>query len=260
MNRLNTILTLATTLSFGLSVAVAQDAPAGDAPKGPPPTGAKGGQDGQKGQQGDRPRDKAKRGDRQGPGGPGGDMMGRMGGAMQELEMARAALAQVQPPLSDAQQAEVDAARESFKAEMDTWRAANDEKMRDLMQQVREAREAGGMDPELMEQMKALKESAPNAQAAFDKVRNVLSPEQQKSFDDGLAKGREAAKGKRGGDRPGADGQGPGKGKGQGKDGKGPGGADRPQRPGKDGSKPSGKDGAPPPPPPPSGDKPVFND
>ncbi len=239
MNRLNTIISLATTLFLGMAVAVAQDAPAGDAPKGPPPTGAKGGQDGQKGQQGDRPRDKAKRGDRQGPGGPGGDMMGRMGGAMQELEMARAALAAVQPPLSTEQQAEVDAARESFKAEMETWRAANEEKMRDLMKQIREA---GGMDPELMDKMKAMKESAPNAQAAFDKVRNVLSPEQQKSFDDGLAKQRESAKSKRGGDRQGKDG----------KDGKG-GNSDRPQRPGK------GKDGAPPPPPA-GGDKPVFDD
>ncbi|MDA0802554.1 MAG: hypothetical protein O2819_02200 [Planctomycetota bacterium] len=258
MNRLNTIISLATTLSLGLAVAVAQNTPP-DAPKTPPSQGdqggqgAKGGQDGAKGQKGDRPGgDRAKRGarDKGGQGGPGGDMMGRMGGAMQELEMARTAMADVQPALSDEQKAEVEAIREAFKTQVDAWRAENEDKMRELTKKMREARQAGGdIDPALMEQAQALRDGAPNAKATFDKVRNTMSPEQQKSFDDNLAKKREEAKRKRGGDRP----QRPGQGKdGQGKDGKGADGTDRPQRPGQ------GKDGAPPPPA--GGDKPVFDD
>lgn len=260
------VLTLAAALTcgaaFSFTSATLAEPPAG---QGTPPAGAGGqGQDAPQGKsRGDKAPgkdgkdgDRAKRRERgEGAGGPLGGGMGMLGEAMQGLQLARAALDKVEPPISDAQRTEIDAIRDSAKAQFDEWRAAHEEEIRSLMQEVRQAREAGAMDPALMEKVKALKESAPDLQGSIDKARNVLTPEQQKSFDDTFAKMKAdgKAKGQRRGQ--GADGERPGR---PGKDGApgaggpgGPGGQgkERPNKPGKDGT-----------PPPPGSDKPVFED
>lgn len=272
------VLTLAAALTCGaalsLTSATIAEPPAG---QGAPPSGAGGqgqdapqgksgsdkapGQDGKGGKDGDRAKQRKRGEGAGGPGGPLGGGMGMMGEAMQGLQLARAALDKVEPPISDTQRTEIDAIRDTAKAQFDEWRAAHEEEIRSLMQEVRQSREAGAMDPALMEKMKALKESAPDLQGSIDKARNVLTPEQQKSFDDTFAKMKEEGKAKaqrrgQGGDgerprRPGKDGA-PGAGGPDGPGGPGgPGGQgrERPNKPGKDGT-----------PPPPGSDKPVFED
>lgn len=134
--------------------------------------------------------------------------------------------------------------RGDFKTEMTKWQEANGKRLREIGEQMRQARESGGQpDKSVLDEIQKLNESRPNMEAHQKQIFALLTPEQQEAFRKKLAENEAKAKERRGSREGGAGEGGPGKGGKGGRGGKGGKGGDGPPPPPKDG------DGNPPPPP-----------
>ncbi len=83
--------------------------------------------------------------------------------------------------LTDAQKEQVHAIVKAHHQEVQAFREANKEKLEQLREQIRQARQAKDREKmkQLMEQMRALREGGPSRQAMFQKIMGVLNAEQQ---------------------------------------------------------------------------------
>lgn len=178
------------------------------------------------------------------PGRRGQGAPGEMRGRMMEGAVWMRTLESMKPSMPAEQWAGIEKERDAFKAQMTKWQEANGKRLRELMGQMREARENGGQpDKATFEEMQKLNETRPKMEESQQRIFGMLSPEQQDAFKKLLAENEAKARERRG-NREGGPGEGgPGKGPRGGKGGKGGKGGDAPPPPPRDG------DGNPPPPP-----------
>lgn len=179
---------------------------------------------------------------RRGQGGPGGP--GEMRGRMMEGAIWMRTLEGMKESIDPETWGKIDKIRNDFKSEMTKWQETNGKRARELMEQMRQARENGGQpDKALLDEMQKLNQGRPNMEANQKQMFALLSPEQQDAFKRKLAENEAKMKDRRG-NREGGPGEGgPGKGGKRGPGGKGGKGGDGPPPPPRDG------DGNPPPPP-----------
>lgn len=178
------------------------------------------------------------------PGRKGQGAVGEMRGRMMEGAIWMRTLEGMKESIAPETWAKIDKIRGDFKAEMTKWQEANGKRARELMEQMREARESGGQpDKALLDEMQKLNEGRPNMEANQKQIFALLTPEQQEAFRKKLAENEAKARerrGSQGGPGEGGPGKGGKGGKGGSRGGKG---GDGPPPPPRDG------DGNPPPPP-----------
>ncbi|MCE9620255.1 MAG: hypothetical protein K8R92_10150 [Planctomycetes bacterium] len=226
---------LAATTLLGCMSFAASAAPPSNPPSTPPanpnlggPPVAPGASDSEKGfdggKQGGKKRPEA--------GGPMGEERGKHMAWMRTFE-------EIKPTLSAEVQAKAEAIKAQYEASMKTWKDANADKLKALAEQAK----GQGQKPDkaTMEQLKALRESAPKPEESQKQIFALLTEPQQADFKTKLEANEKKMKAL--GVRRGEDEMGDGKGKGPGKGKGGPGG-----KPG-DAPPADGKDKTPPPPP-----------
>jgi Spy/CpxP family protein refolding chaperone len=168
-----------------------------------------------------------------------GGQEGGMRGRMMEIRVWKMTFDQMKPSLNAEQQAKAAEIEGAFAKSSQAWMDANGDRLKELGDRMREARESGSPDPALMQEMQALNESRPKPEASQKQIFALLTPEQQHQFKTSLDENMKKARERMG--RGGPEGRG-GKG-GKGRGGK-PGGP-----PPKDDAPPMDGDGNPPPPP-----------
>ncbi|WP_428389753.1 hypothetical protein [Mucisphaera sp.] len=95
--------------------------------------------------------------------------------------------------LNEDQRAEIMASAQAYRAEMQAWREANAETLRDLQAEARDARELEDREQmaALMAEYRELRESAPKLVDQLESVRDTLTERQQTIFDENLEMLRE---------------------------------------------------------------------
>jgi hypothetical protein len=162
--------------SFLAAPVLADDAPAGEPPLGGPPVAKEAAQGkeafGEKGPvKGNNNKERPFAG---------------MAAERRNLELWRRAFEQLMPDLSPEVQAQVKAIRADLEARTKAFREANADRIRAFEQAARERKESGDAgkkpDPAMAQEMQKLKDSAPKAEEAQQKIWALLTPEQQAKF------------------------------------------------------------------------------
>lgn len=170
------IATFILTASFLAAPVLADDAPAGAPPLGGPPVAKEStqGKDtfGEKGPvKGNNNKERP---------------MAGMAAERRNVELWRRSLEQLTPELSPEVQSQVKAIRADLEARTKAFREANADRIRAFEQAARERKESGDAgkkpDPAMAKEMQKLKDSAPKAEEAQQKIWALLTPEQQAKF------------------------------------------------------------------------------
>ncbi|MEQ9461678.1 MAG: hypothetical protein RIG82_12080 [Phycisphaeraceae bacterium] len=129
-------------------------------------------------------------GDRRGPGGEPG-MAPPRSGQPERGQMLRELFRGVD--LDDAQRDEVMEIAATFRGELEAWHETNEQALRDLMAEARDARELQDRDrlQSLMAEFRELRQTAPKLIDSLAEIRELLTTEQFETFDANVEQARE---------------------------------------------------------------------